>query len=1117
MGGQMGGQMGGVMQGGLPPGQQPGQQPAHPQARNNNIQVQQHIYKQLVNQELPPGWQTTVTPQTRTTNVFQLVSSLRLIKPDMSVVETVGVAMGYERKTFLESPDKNTYEMACRNKLQEIALTRNNQAQRLQEHLRLQSQQNQQAQQNQQTSQNPHMNMMQQQIPLQSGISPNFVNGFQQNFPQQAMQVSSMGMQNQPSQQQNFVQMGNGMPNNQMSMQPNRPMSRNMAQPNPGGPQMTLTPEDNAQIAQLAQKLAQDNRNQHDSIRERLNSVSNDQKQAWEAQGVDPLAVYFRRQATAQFGRMKQARMRQLAEQQMSQNNIGQAGMGVNPHNTGQGAHLASRPMQSSQMQASNQQNGAGASSQSYDPSFNGNIQQNLNQILDLQQDALRHQESGQVVVPASNNQIVSQQQSQQRGFTPATPMQQTVSQQSGARPASGQGMTSQQQAAQAQRMQQQRLQNAAQMSNQAPAMNNNPSQNRGNLQGQVGGLNANTGQGPAQQSPAMPNLNRPMRGPNQQPMMQGSNQSTPRQRPPPPGQAKPTDQAMMQQVSQQQAGPPRPLSVAQAVGGQQGAISISGLPQQMQQKLMGMPEQQRAGILALWQQKQMEQRMKMQNMQNANRPGAPGAPTPGSSANQPPFPMGQVGQPMTPQGSAPTAAVFNQQQNPMQFQNQPGQNMMGQQQLQDVFQNRQAANLRNMQNAASTLSEENTRRMDQQVYPPNILSSHMVSQQLPQEVRTWGQLKAWVTRNTHSMPADILDKLKGLQALHFQNLVQQEQAKQNNQQSRLPGQRYGPAPPAQMGQPSSVPVPVPQPNAPQAAMPGQMPQLPRPTMQELQATRMRLPAQMKNITDEQLSVIIQRHRYQAMMKNNQVQTSISNRPTNDPGLPMTQQQPQPQPQSQSQPQPPQRLPMQSNQPPKPQPTPQPAAQNIKRANAQPVGKVNQQPTRPGNQNANMAQQNSKNNKRGNDDVIEVPNPNIAQQQQRNQVTARQAPGQQKHNVPQAEEPQKSQYEAELRNQAMQRAQQPAPNNRNQAELARQNDRLNRIIQEVTNKMPSRPPVPMDPQTRNMMGQKLRETQKMVSRMEESLPMFFRMTGDEKLTRDLVATVGLSPCVNENV
>ena len=34
------------------------------------------------------------------------VSSLRLIKADMSVQDSVGVAIGFERKTFFESQDK---------------------------------------------------------------------------------------------------------------------------------------------------------------------------------------------------------------------------------------------------------------------------------------------------------------------------------------------------------------------------------------------------------------------------------------------------------------------------------------------------------------------------------------------------------------------------------------------------------------------------------------------------------------------------------------------------------------------------------------------------------------------------------------------------------------------------------------------------------------------------------------------------------------------------------------------------------------------------------------------------------------------------------------------------
>ncbi len=51
---------------GPPPGSQGNQQQAGPQ------KVQQHIFRMLQQQHVPPGWQTAVAVQQRTTAVWQL-------------------------------------------------------------------------------------------------------------------------------------------------------------------------------------------------------------------------------------------------------------------------------------------------------------------------------------------------------------------------------------------------------------------------------------------------------------------------------------------------------------------------------------------------------------------------------------------------------------------------------------------------------------------------------------------------------------------------------------------------------------------------------------------------------------------------------------------------------------------------------------------------------------------------------------------------------------------------------------------------------------------------------------------------------------------------------------
>lgn len=102
------------------PPQQAGQQrPVH-------NQIQQHVFRMIQQQQqVPQGWQTMVGVSQRAINAYQLyvngnqsmasyllidavfrVTSLRLIKPDMEIQQSISVAITYEQKIFIESPDK---------------------------------------------------------------------------------------------------------------------------------------------------------------------------------------------------------------------------------------------------------------------------------------------------------------------------------------------------------------------------------------------------------------------------------------------------------------------------------------------------------------------------------------------------------------------------------------------------------------------------------------------------------------------------------------------------------------------------------------------------------------------------------------------------------------------------------------------------------------------------------------------------------------------------------------------------------------------------------------------------------------------------------------------------
>lgn len=92
------------------------------QQKNRGL-IQQHVAQILQQQQIPPGWQSTVPPQQRLPIVLQLlvsmypsalpllhdshrISSLRLIKPDMDITQHVQIAINYELKVFMGSPDQ---------------------------------------------------------------------------------------------------------------------------------------------------------------------------------------------------------------------------------------------------------------------------------------------------------------------------------------------------------------------------------------------------------------------------------------------------------------------------------------------------------------------------------------------------------------------------------------------------------------------------------------------------------------------------------------------------------------------------------------------------------------------------------------------------------------------------------------------------------------------------------------------------------------------------------------------------------------------------------------------------------------------------------------------------
>ena len=100
--------------------------------------------------------------------------------------------------------------------------------------------------------------------------------------------------------------------------------------------------------------------------------------------------------------------------------------------------------------------------------------------------------------------------------------------------------------------------------------------------------------------------------------------------------------------------------------------------------------------------------------------------------------------------------------------------------------------------NPPPPMNEEQVRQMDCQDYPTTILNSSMLMQHIPQDVKTWGDLKSWVSKNPHLIPSETLEKLRGLQRLHFGSLMQkhQQHRKIQEQMSGQPNQPVAPVAP---------------------------------------------------------------------------------------------------------------------------------------------------------------------------------------------------------------------------------------------------------------------------------------------------------------------------------
>jgi len=1041
-----------------------------------------------------------------------------------------------------------SYETQCKEKLMQIRDTRARHTAKMQQS---------------QNAQNTQMGIVQQ-ASMQGMMPKQTQNQLQQGFPnpqlQHQMQASPLPPQ---LSQQQPMSLGMNMANLQAPGQLPQQQLPNTERQEPlqtsRDDVVPFTPQENQQINLLAQRMAQGTpRADLEKIRANLQNITPEQRQQLARQNIDPLDYFLRTQAARQFRANKAKMQAQLTNSQQNPGVGGRVG-GIPPGASAMPQQA--KPRSQNAVNGQGQQIGGMNPNQTFGPSFIGNI----HQIIGQQADAQRSQDAGQLVVPASNNQGIAQQP-----VGGALGITQSQASQNTGKPGAARAMApnamaqSQQQFMNAQQAQQEKMQQASHMRAQSQA------QARANLQakaqqialhGQSDTMNSHIGQVPPSQSPAMPNINRPLGPAVQQSQPQGTPQQRSQQRMP----------QMSQQAAhqaQQEALQPRNAMTPQLQTNNQTQRPPipPNIPPTIHQQMANLPDDQMRALLARWHNPPRN----AQGQQPNSRSTMPQGPMP--MQNQVP----QAGQQLLVQGMQPGQVMSHQvmttsnpnfPQRPPSTQQHAAKGMMNQQELQQRSQHQQQQQreiLRRQEiqrrHALQSLPPEKAQEMDDMDFPTGILNAqNNTISQVPNNVRTWGHLKAWVAQNPQIMPSGSLDKLKDLQYLHYSNLSNPNQRKvAQHAVQAMPIQmatgsmppNYGPglAPTAPMIPQGSQngQAPLQRPSSQPFRMPNGMPPLQQPTIQEVQNARMRLPDHLKDVTDEKVREFILRTRYrQAMTQDPNAVQGQNTMPQQQSQHTLVQRAQQQEAQQQAIQQLQGHNQLQKRQTNQFSPNARQVQQQQQQRSRQPLPAQNAPDNKSGKAGKPVPQgrgcvippsqmsQDQKGVKRpSNDDVVEVPNPNLPQPQRVPQPKLestqpeRRPPifGSTVEQLALMPPQQRAQIEARWREQTTQKAktaslqhvnqlgqapinEDPLETDRQKQDRDRKDARLKQIMREVQQSNPKRQPIDMSPEVKAIMTQKLRDAKDMVHRMEQSLPMFFRMFTDEMRTRELITTV----------
>ncbi|KAK0320372.1 hypothetical protein LTR82_008486 [Friedmanniomyces endolithicus] len=796
------------------------------QQGNKNQQLWAHIVSRLSANKhlLGQGWQATFDVQQRAVLVMQMVTQLQMLQGDSP--QCLIVALNFEGKIIQSVQSKEEYNQQMRTKFEEILRKRKENVQNAQA-----AQMGLQMRPNMGAPPNNGMTMADNDVSNQglsvSGGQNNMGVNAQQNAAmlshlQRPMQPSLLPPQDQPVTLNPAALQRNGLPPQMPNMVPG--MAQHHPNGNMGGPIPPGQAEQQAlmmMVRGMYDRMPEDARNH--SRNTFLASLTEQERIDIQHRPSDVLL-----RALVPKARAELARRRALQQQN---------GNGM--------------PMGGSQF--------LGGSVQQPGMTQPGGPNIDVSSILAQQANAMRQQESGDQVVPASNN----------VNFSAGT-MPPNVNPQMLGNPNGQQGNSAQVQQLLLQKHQQQRLQQQHNANLLAQRQALQQQQQANQLRGQPGGLNAPNALngGPAGQvnSPAMSMLNRPMAPPGQ--AAPGTPQPNMSQQPPPTP-VNPNAQLLLQHHQQ--------LMNQKSQGINQ---SSQGLPQQrppMSQQLQSLlrdPHFQ-ANLNNM---QPAERERVMRGLMSGQRPqeafNAPQAKIPSwmvpDSDVLGALPPGQLnGVNGMPSNIGTNVPQFNSQPpSSQQAQQQPQVNTV---QMQQRLQQQQQ------------YPQMRLRAMDLRPFPQQLL--HQLGVAVPENVKVWGQLKQHIHRHQSVLPPNTNAKVQeaqgqwfeahpeeislGMQAIKIQ-LQRQQQAQQARQaqqadQQRAPGMQMpnGQAPPAQMV-PPAAPMQAPNQNGnnatPQGMMPGQgsrpVPTPQPPTANEVQAYRLNIPGA-ASMSDEQTYQLI--------------------------------------------------------------------------------------------------------------------------------------------------------------------------------------------------------------------------------------------------------------------